>query len=696
VLPTYGMTESLPIASNPLPPHCRDLVSVGYAAGPRLRLLDDKGEEVAQGTEAEVCVVGACVTSGYEFRAHMDTDPNLEGFTKDGWLRTGDKGYMNTEGFLCLTGRFKEIINRGAEKVSPLEIESVLRQHSQILDCLAFAAPHKQLGETVGLVLVPRPGSNLQPGAEALGLVQEFATQHGLNKKWRPECLVYMTTIPKGPTGKPMRIGLAKRVALPVMDALAACPNVWDASSGIAKAVEVGTAEADNEPVADPQKMTAATDSLGVSLKRTDRDEAELKMIYSLYGFATIAIIYGHYTKMSTANLLSLGLGDHPVALALLRHFQNSSRFVSIFTICFGYLESKERKFHFNGKREGVLILALFWNYSMHGPIAAVNSMVSGAPYHWFQDRSIGSMAAFVCAIDWYVRFMLLARTSLMVWHHLRVPAWLHLGIGCATAISVAFHGDPTWWTRANAYDGFKVGGQRWALSAMLYQYLLYVVTAYYGPAALQAARSTLGWVQYNSVLSRVASMTLLVSFPDVFYPNRPYQLLPLADQYLTDGTAGFHCAQAPTVIQGIACFVAGMPMDVLWISALAVVLSPGNRVLELVGRSSLGSYLLHQILMQDMVMNTGLVIQGLVICPSLPSILVSIASIPASHGQFLQPFVPTLVVATVVFSFVLVALVSGWVFDFMFYGFIDAVSLCLPQRLWASPGFTASQKGAT
>ena len=262
VAQTYAMTESMPIAANPLGA-ARKLTSVGFSAGPELRICDDEGREAKTGSEGEVCVPrdhaapashcvrctrvftnslvacapqvcvrGAEVTAGYEKRAHMAADPNLAAFHSDaalgvvppeslhtwvacrGWLRTGDKGYLDADGHLQLVGRFKEIINRGGEKISPVEIEHVLRRHPAIADMLVFAAPHAQLGEVVGVAAVPRFPCTLD-----LAALRAFGADEGLATKWLPEALVWIDVIPKGATGKPARIGLAARLGIAEIDA---------------------------------------------------------------------------------------------------------------------------------------------------------------------------------------------------------------------------------------------------------------------------------------------------------------------------------------------------------------------------------------------------------------------------------------------------------------------------------------------
>jgi len=208
VMPTYAMTESMPIASNPRYGR-RKLRSVGPRAGPELCIMAGHPDntQLGVGEEGEVCVKEGPVTAGYEFREHMDANPNIEAFG-DGWLRTGDKGWLDKDGYLYLSGRFKEIINRAGEKISPFEVEDAMRSHEAFQDCIAFAVPHESLGEVVGIAAVLRAGKSLS--------IKELRTwcqkTDKLQSKWIPEYLVRMPTIPKGPTGKPARINLAKRL----------------------------------------------------------------------------------------------------------------------------------------------------------------------------------------------------------------------------------------------------------------------------------------------------------------------------------------------------------------------------------------------------------------------------------------------------------------------------------------------------
>merc|ERR1712232_1046226 len=208
VMPTYAMTESMPISSNPRY-GARKLRSVGPHAGPNAGIMNGFPDNtfLDVGQEGEIVVKEGPVTKGYEFRSHMDQDPNIEAFG-DGWLRTGDKGWKDKDGYIYLSGRFKEIINRAGEKISPFEIEDAVRNHECLKDCIAFAVPHTSLGEVVGICGVLRPDKKLT----IKDLRAWCMKNERLQSKWIPEMLVTMPVIPKGPTGKPARINLAKRL----------------------------------------------------------------------------------------------------------------------------------------------------------------------------------------------------------------------------------------------------------------------------------------------------------------------------------------------------------------------------------------------------------------------------------------------------------------------------------------------------
>ena len=199
----YGMTEaSHQMCSNPLAGP-RKPGSVGMAAGPEVAIMDDDGALLPQGQIGEVVIRGPNVTAGYE----ANPEANAKAYSK-GWFRTGDQGAFDADGFLTLTGRLKELINRGGEKVSPLEVDGVLSGHPAVAQALCFAIPHPKLGEEVGVAVVLREG--MACGEREL---REFAALHLADFKV-PRKVVFLDEIPKGATGKLMRIGLAEKLGL--------------------------------------------------------------------------------------------------------------------------------------------------------------------------------------------------------------------------------------------------------------------------------------------------------------------------------------------------------------------------------------------------------------------------------------------------------------------------------------------------
>jgi oxalate---CoA ligase len=204
VLEAYGMTEAAhQMASNPLPPRPHFPGSVGTAAGPQIAIMDDAGMLLAPGELGEVVIRGPNVTAGYE----SNPEANAKAFT-NGWFRTGDQGVLDEAGYLRLTGRLKELINRGGEKISPLEVDAVLMDHPAIAQAITFAMPHDMLGEEVAAAVVLREGSKAEEQE-----LRDFVRSRVADFKV-PRVIRILAEIPKGATGKPQRIGLAQKLGL--------------------------------------------------------------------------------------------------------------------------------------------------------------------------------------------------------------------------------------------------------------------------------------------------------------------------------------------------------------------------------------------------------------------------------------------------------------------------------------------------
>lgn len=204
VLEAYAMTEAAhQMTSNPLPPRKRKPGTVGVAAGPEVAVMNENGLLVPAGTTGEIVIRGSNVTLGYE----NNPQANSESFT-NGWFRTGDQGVMDQEGYLSVTGRLKEIINRGGEKISPREVDEVLMNHPAIQQVVTFGMPDAKLGEEIAaaVVLRERCGASEQD-------IRTFAGSRLASFKV-PRKILFLDELPKGATGKVQRIGLAKKLGL--------------------------------------------------------------------------------------------------------------------------------------------------------------------------------------------------------------------------------------------------------------------------------------------------------------------------------------------------------------------------------------------------------------------------------------------------------------------------------------------------
>ncbi|HYM50242.1 MAG TPA: acyl--CoA ligase [Candidatus Limnocylindrales bacterium] len=201
VLEAYGMTEaSHQMASNPLPPGRRVPGSVGVATGVEIAILDERGARVRQGGAGEVAIRGESVIAGYE----NNPQANAASFT-DGWFRTGDQGTLDEAGYLRLSGRIKELINRGGEKIAPREIDEVLEAHPSVEQAVAFGVPHATWGEEVHAAVVLRePVSEADLIAHCRRHLAEFKV---------PRRLHIVDSIPRTPTGKVQRRFVAAELA---------------------------------------------------------------------------------------------------------------------------------------------------------------------------------------------------------------------------------------------------------------------------------------------------------------------------------------------------------------------------------------------------------------------------------------------------------------------------------------------------
>ena len=204
VIEAYGMTEAThQMTSNPLPPKKQKPGFVGIPAGPEVCIMDEKDKILDQGETGEVCIKGDNVTLGYD----NNPEANKNSFT-NGWFRTGDQGYFDQNGYLKISGRLKEIINKGGEKISPLEVDNVLMDHPLIEQAVCFGYEDKMLGEDIAAAIIVKEGKNCSETD-----VKTYAEEK-LAKFKIPKKIFFVNEIPKGATGKLQRNVLAKNFGL--------------------------------------------------------------------------------------------------------------------------------------------------------------------------------------------------------------------------------------------------------------------------------------------------------------------------------------------------------------------------------------------------------------------------------------------------------------------------------------------------
>ena len=204
VIEAYGMTEAThQMTSNPLPPKIQKPGFVGIPAGPDVCIMDDTDKILNQGETGEVCIKGNNVTLGYD----NNPEANKKSFS-NGWFRTGDQGYFDQDGFLKISGRLKEIINKGGEKISPLEVDNILMDHPLIEQAVCFGYEDKMLGEEIAAAIIVKEGQNCSEMD-----VKNYAEEK-LAKFKIPKKIFFVNEIPKGATGKLQRNVLAKNFGL--------------------------------------------------------------------------------------------------------------------------------------------------------------------------------------------------------------------------------------------------------------------------------------------------------------------------------------------------------------------------------------------------------------------------------------------------------------------------------------------------
>ena len=201
IVETMGLTETVaPSFSNPLEAAQRKLGAVGRASGCEARIIDAQLQPVPDGATGELAIRGPNVMRGY----YKNEEATRAAFTPDGWLRTGDLGHRDADGFFFVTGRIKELIIKGGENIAPREIDEVLLQHPAVLEAAAVGMPDKHYGQEILACVVLRPGADASAAETDL---RAFCEQH-LGRYKTPKIIRFVAELPRGPSGKVQRLKL--------------------------------------------------------------------------------------------------------------------------------------------------------------------------------------------------------------------------------------------------------------------------------------------------------------------------------------------------------------------------------------------------------------------------------------------------------------------------------------------------------
>ena len=204
VIESYGMTEaSHQMTSNVLPPKKRKLGSVGVPVGIKVKTVNDNFKKLNANETGEILIKGKSILKEYIASKEI----NKNSFVK-GWFRTGDLGYFDKEGYLYISGRIKEIINRGGEKISPKEVDEVFTSNEKVNKAVSFAVKHEKLGEDIAVAIVLNNNTKCTSNE-----LKEYAKNKLANFKI-PKQIFFLKEIPLGATGKIQRIGLAKKLGI--------------------------------------------------------------------------------------------------------------------------------------------------------------------------------------------------------------------------------------------------------------------------------------------------------------------------------------------------------------------------------------------------------------------------------------------------------------------------------------------------
>ena len=201
IIETMGLTETAaPAFSNPIEPQLRKIGSVGRASGCDAGVVDAAGEPLADGSIGEIVIRGPQVSPGY----YKNADATAAAFFPGDWLRSGDLGYCDADGFFFITGRIKELIIKGGENIAPREIDEALLRHPAVLDAAAVGIPDRHYGQDIMACVIVRDGQRCSEQE-----LRDFCSRE-LGRYKTPKVIRFVNELPRGPSGKVQRLKLAE------------------------------------------------------------------------------------------------------------------------------------------------------------------------------------------------------------------------------------------------------------------------------------------------------------------------------------------------------------------------------------------------------------------------------------------------------------------------------------------------------
>eukprot|EP00933_Yihiella_yeosuensis_P049683 TRINITY_DN4687_c0_g1_i2.p1 TRINITY_DN4687_c0_g1~~TRINITY_DN4687_c0_g1_i2.p1 ORF type:complete len:1148 (+),score=150.43 TRINITY_DN4687_c0_g1_i2:60-3503(+) len=414
IVPTYGMSECMPIASVPLSWNELTVPTVGRITGPEIQIVGvdgkvlpaPKGTEESSTKSGEILVRGPLVMPRYSPNAtgQEDVNVNADAFSGD-WFRTGDLGFLDKDGWLYITGRSKDIINRGGETIAPNSIETAIDDLEGAKMVVAFPVPHPSLGETVGLVVVLEEGFEKSPGK-----VFEFCESR-LASVRRPDVVVFVPEVRllKTSTGKLQRAKMAADFKLDCDE----FPAAFEAT------------ESRQDPLRRldaSEVLVPAVDSLG--MVRT-MSILERCVIPSVMGFCMLCVLTNHLTH----HFVPADIGDnlHASWDALASGHHNMCTL-------FVFLALRDSK---TGPsivtRDVIFVLVLLtWHNLLPATLSSLWEMTTGMSQYYYWEGIVfppPEAGKFIMLSPWFCACAVYLKLGLLLFHHLPASTYAKGGL---------------------------------------------------------------------------------------------------------------------------------------------------------------------------------------------------------------------------------------------------------------------------